>query len=210
VLGVVISCVTAYNNKTGFFTDPVERAFNSLAFFTVQSNLIVAFTCTLLALRPDRSSVSFRTARLTGVVCITVTGIVYHVALAGLLELDSWDLVGDQLVHTVVPVLTVVGWLAFGPRRAVGSREVGLSLIFPVAWLTFTLARGAAVKFYPYPFVDVTQIGYGKALVNCLWVSLLLLGLAAGARAIDRALPGGRPPEPVGGRDAKLEPASPS
>jgi hypothetical protein len=195
IAGVTISVFTAANNSGGSFHSPVERAFNTFAFFTVDSNLIVGATSLLLALRPERSSVAFWTLRLTGVVCITVTGLVYHVALSGLLDLQGWDRLGDQLVHTVVPILAVVGWFLFGPRKMTSKPIVLLSLLFPIGWLTFTLVRGAFVHWYPYPFIDVVKLGYGGAALNCIWVALLLLGLAAGFNGVDRGMarqPAGR------------------
>jgi hypothetical protein len=136
--GVLISVFTAANNSAGHFRTPTERAFNTFAFFTIQSNLIVGVTTALLALKPSLSGIVFATARLTGVVT--------------------------------------------------SSQAVRWSLLFPVCWLIFTLIRGAVVNWYPYPFIDVTKIGYGGAILNCVWVSLLLLGLAAGATAVDRRL----------------------
>ncbi len=186
--GVAISVYTAATNHAGHFHTPVGRAFNTFAFFTVDSNLIVGATTLLLAIEPERSSPVFATFRLIGLVAITVTGLVYHVALASLFELQGIHQLGNQLVHTVVPILAVVGWLAFGPRRLTSPRIALWSLAFPVAWLAFTLTRGAFVHWYPYPFIDVTELGYGGALLNCVWVSLLLLGLAAGATRLDRAL----------------------
>ncbi|MHB1615373.1 MAG: Pr6Pr family membrane protein [Actinomycetes bacterium] len=186
--GVIISVFTAVNNTNGYFQSGVARGFNTFAFFTVLSNLLVGVAAVALAARPDRSSSAFAVLRLTGVVAIIVTGVVYHVALARLADLESWDLVGDQLVHTVVPVLAVVGWLAFGPRGLTSAQVARWSLVFPVGWLVFTLIRGAAVGFYPYPFVDVSHLGYFKVLVNCVWVSLLYFALAGGATAVDRRL----------------------
>jgi hypothetical protein len=125
--------------------------------------------------------------RLSGRVAITVTGIVFHAVLAQTLDLKSWDAVGNELVHTVVPVLAVAGWALIGPRRRFSRRIAWLSLIFPVCWLAFTLIRGAIAHWYPYPFIDVTQLGYGLTAVNCVWMALLFLGLAAGAlRPADR------------------------
>lgn len=188
VLGVVLSIRTAHGNTTGFFDDPIQRGANSLAFFTVQSNIIVAVTTAMLARSVEPLAPAFAIARLVGLVAITVTGIVYHVALASLVELARWDEFGNQLVHTVVPVLTVVGWLAFGPRGATSARTAWQSLIFPVAWLAFTLIRGAIVDFYPYPFVDVRRLGYVDVIINCVWVSFLMLSLAGGAVLLDRRL----------------------
>lgn len=186
--GVAISVYTAAHNHTGHFHTPGERAFNTFSFFTIDSNLIVGATVLLLALKPDRSSPVFATFRLIGVVAITVTGLVYHVALASLFDLQGWDQLGNQLVHTVVPILAIVGWLMFGPRGRTSARIALWSLVFPVAWLGFTLIRGSFVHWYPYPFIDVTKLGYGGTLLNRVWVSLLLLGLAAGATAVDRRI----------------------
>jgi hypothetical protein len=50
-------------------------------------------------------------------------------------------------------------------------------VLYPFCWLVFTLIRGAVISWYPYPFIDVTQLGYGKTILNCFWVSLLLFAL---------------------------------
>ena len=154
--GVAISIFTAINPTTGHFRNPVERAFNTLTFFTVQSNLIVGATSLALAVDQRRSSTAFKILRLIGLVAITVTGIVYHVAIARLLDLDGWALAGDQLVHTVVPIMAIVGWLLFGPRGWATAAVARMSLTFPVLWLAFTLVRGAVVHWYPYHFIDVS------------------------------------------------------
>ncbi len=176
------------SRQGGRFPTAAGRAFNVFCFFTVQSNLIVGVTSLLLALKPNRSSTTFKTFRLIGVVGITVTGLVYHAVLSRLLDLESWALVADNLLHTVVPVLAVVGWLMFGPRGLTSRRITWLSVIFPVVWLIFTLIRGPIVHFYPYPFVDVIHLGYARVLVNCVWVAVLYLGLAAAFAALDRCL----------------------
>ncbi len=184
----------------GHFHSGVERAFNSFAFFTIQSNLIVGATTALLAIRLDRASTVFRTFRLIGLVAITVTGIVYHVALASLLNLAGLHQLANQLVHTVVPLLAVTGWLLAGPRAQTCARVAWLTVLYPVCWLAFTLIRGAVINWYPYPFIDVTKIGYGKTITNCIWVALLFLGLAAGATVLDHRLrssvPAALRPEP--------------
>src|SRR6201996_6671478 len=178
--GVTLSVVSAVQTR-GHFPTGTERAFNTFAFFTIQANLLAGATTLLLAIRLDRSSLLFGTFRLIGLVAITVTGIVYHVALSGLLALAGFHQLANQLVHTVVPVLAVAGWLIAGPRGQATARAAWLSPLYPLAWLAFTLIRGAVVHWYPYPFVDVTKLGYAKTALNCFWVSLLFLGLGAAA-----------------------------
>jgi hypothetical protein len=186
--GIVVQAVVAANAKAEFFHTSGGRVFNVFCFFTIQSNLIVGVTSLLLALNPDRSSTVFNTFRLTGVVAIAVTGLVFHAVLARLLDLESWALFANNILHTVVPVMGVLGWLMFGPRGRASRRVMWLSVSFPIAWLIFTLIRGPIVDFYPYPFVDVIKLGYARVFINCVWVAVLYLGVAAGAAALDKRL----------------------
>jgi hypothetical protein len=163
--------------------------FNVFAYFTIQSNLLLGGTCLLLAIDPDRwHSMVFKTLRLNGVLCIAVTGIVYHLVLAGSDTLSGGAALANFFVHTVTPVLGVLGWLIFGPRGQTDSRVVGWSLAFPLLWLAFTLIRGEGTGFYPYPFMNVAEHGYGTVLLNCLLVALLFLALAAGTTLLDRRI----------------------
>jgi len=186
--GLLIQVLVVIDVEEGFFDTAAGRVFNVFCFFTVQSNVIVALTSMLLALDLDRSSTVFKTFRLTGVVAIAITGVVYHSVLAGLQELTGWGLVADQALHTVSPIMAVVGWLVFGPRGLTSARIVWLSVIFPICWFVFTLVRGEIVGFYPYPFVDVADIGYLRVLVNAVLVAVLYIGVAAGAQVLDRRL----------------------
>jgi hypothetical protein len=189
VCGIVIQLVVTATGHEGFFPDNPERVFNVFAFFTIQSNLLLGGTALMLAAQPDRPrSRLFDTLRLNGVLCIAVTGIVYHAVLAGLDDLHGWGWVTNFLLHTAAPVVGVLGWLLFGPRGRTDWGIVGWSIVYPVLWLVFTLVRGAFVGFYPYPFVDVDDLGYGKVLLNCLLVAVLFLALAAGATTLDGRL----------------------
>jgi hypothetical protein len=186
--GLAIQIPLVWNATEGHFTTPLGRVFNLFCYFTVQSNVIVGITCLLLTLRPDRDSTVFAVFRLAGVIDIAITGVVYHVALAQLFELKGYAFVADQLLHTVVPVLAVGGWLVFGPRRRVSWPIVGWAMVVPIGWTIFTLVRGPIVHYYPYPFIDVDLHGYGIVFVNMALVAGLFFALAAGALALDRVL----------------------
>ncbi len=178
---------TVASTGTRFDSAP-ERVANLFAFFTIQSNVLVAATSLVLALAPAHSSTLFRTLRLDAVIGIAVTGLVYHAVLADLFHLTGAEAVADQLFHTVSPLMCVVGWVLFGPRDLVDRRVIAWSLVFPLAWLAFTLVRGAAIDWYPYPFTDVTMLGYGAVALNCLIVAVLFVALATAAMMLDRAL----------------------
>lgn len=192
--GIIIQLFVSANNSSVFGGSPVGRALNIFAFFTILSNLVVAITTLLLALNPNRTSLVFRVFRLIGVVSITVTFVVFHVALSHLLDLESWAEAANQLQHTVVPILTIAGWCLLGPRGLTSSRVARLTMLFPAGYVIFTMIRGPlSSDFYPYPFVDVRHLGYLKVIINGVWVALLFVAVAAAATALDKRLPGRRP-----------------
>lgn len=180
----------------------VERVRRFFSYFTIQSNFLVAAS-TYLIVRRRADSRAFRVIRLSSLVGITVTGIVAAVALPPSPLYSTLNLLCDRLLHIVVPVLAFVGWLAFGPRGKVLRQDLLPSLIWPIAWLATTLALGPIVNWYPYPFINVAEIGYGRTLLNCAVIAVLFLALAALAGWVDRRLtraprmagsPSGRPP----------------
>lgn len=177
---------------TGHFATPLTRTLNLFFFFTIESNILLMVTCLLLAVRPTASGTAFAVFRLAGVVGITITGIVYYVALKDLLDLHGAAYVSDLILHTVSPLMAVTGWVLLGPRRLTSPRIAGLVVIYPVLYLMVTLVRGAVVDWYPYPFVDVIAHGYLVVGLNALVVAALVLAVAAGAVWLDRRLAGSR------------------
>jgi len=129
--GLIIQIGVSSGNTSVFGGSPLGRSLNIFAFFTIQSNVIVGATTLLLAINPGRASAVFRAFRMMGLVGITVTCVVFHVVLSHLLDLDTWAEAANQLQHTVVPVLALVGWLAFGPRSLTSARVAKLSVLFP-------------------------------------------------------------------------------
>lgn len=190
----------AADPDVGAFASTPDRIANFFSFFTVWSNIGVAATTGILAWNPDRRSSVFRVLRLDALLGIAVTGVVFHLTLSDLQELTGWDWFADFLLHTLSPILCVLGWLVLGPRGRLTRRIVLLSVIAPVIWLAYALVRGELVQdrfgdgYYAYPFMNVPDHGYPVVLVNVSVVALLFLALACGALWLDRRLPGRTPP----------------
>ena len=118
-----------------------------------------------------------------------MTFVVFHVVLSRLLDLETWAEAANQLLHTVVPVLAIVGWFAFGPRGLTSARVAKLTMLFPLFYMAFTLIRGPLNSdWYPYPFADVKALGYLRVIINAAWITLLFVALAAGATTLDKRL----------------------
>ena len=165
-----------------------DRVVRFVSYFTVQSNVIVTLIAVLLTIRPDRNGAVFRALRLDALLCITVTGVVHFFLLRPIQHLEGWDAVGDVGLHIAVPLLTVVGWVLFGPRPRVAGATLLGSLIYPVLWVIYTFARGAVAGWYPYPFLDVGALGYGRAILDAIGVAVVFLVLGGIVWAIDGRL----------------------
>ncbi|MET3962457.1 hypothetical protein ABIE44_002391 [Marmoricola sp. OAE513] len=168
--------------------DTGTRLIRFCSYLTIWSNVLVAWSALTLALGRDRDTRVWRALRLNAVVLCFGGGIVHFFFLRPLLDLDGADLLADKLLHLVAPLLGLVGWLVFGPRGRATTDDLVPFLRLPVFWLLYTLVRGAFVDWYPYPFIDVGEHGYGIVLVNCLGVGVLMFGLAYGAVKLDARL----------------------
>ena len=168
--------------------DPLgTRLWHFIAYFTVQSNILVAVTAAQLARDPARDGSTWRIVRLAAVVGITVTGVVHFLLLRPLLDLSGSDWVADKLLHMVVPVLAFVGWALFGPRPRIDWREVRWALCWPLAWLAVILVLGAATGWYPYPFLDHREPeGTAGVVVTSIGITAFFLVLFWLARLYDR------------------------
>ncbi len=162
-------------------------------YFTIQANSLVAWTCWLVATRDIASSRPMQVLRLDAVLGIAVTGVVHWFLLRPILNLEGASYLADKLLHVVVPLLAVIGWLVFGPRRLVSRADMWPALIWPIGYLLVILATGPIFDWYPYPFLDVAEHGLGMVLLNAVGITVLFLAVAFGMSWADRRLPGAKP-----------------
>ena len=78
------------------------------------------------------------------------------------------------------------------PKGAVRRTDIPRWCAYPVGYLLYVLVRGALFGNYPYHFIDVGALGYGRVLVNsvALVLGFTLIGLIlvrAGALKKDRS-----------------------
>lgn len=162
------------------------RLIRLFSYFTIESNLFVLVVALTLAVRPDRDGPRWRIAHLDALLGIIITGLVYAIVLAPETHLTGAALWANTGFHYVAPPAALVGWLVFGPRPRITWRGIVGAFVWPVLWIAYTFAHGAATGWYPYPFLDVATKGYPTALVNTAAVVVIALVLAAVLKLIDR------------------------
>lgn len=167
-----------------------ERLVRLFSYFTIQSNLLVLVASALHAARPARTGRLMAVLHLDALLCIAVTGVVYHAVLADAgVDLTPSGALANLLLHTVTPVGTWVVWLLVGPRPRFGGATVAWSVVYPLAWIAYTFVRGAATGWYPYPFLDAGALGLATAARNTALVAVAFLVLALLVRLLERVLP---------------------
>ncbi|MEW2518966.1 Pr6Pr family membrane protein [Actinacidiphila alni] len=186
---IAATAVTGITIECAHF--PPARVFT---YFTILTNAAIALTFAPAAYRT-------RTRRrpvpplVYGAVllCIVITGLVYHLVLAN----DASDFsesealgartgalaVSNQLLHTVTPLTVTLDWLLFTTPGRFRWRHACQWLLLPLAYCAFALLRGpfqppAPPSRYPYPFLDVDAHGYPATLLTALLLALAFTALA--------------------------------
>ena len=159
-----------------------EAAIRMLSFFTILTNILVALAMTLPWFAPESklgaffSRPSVRTAIASYIIVVSA---VYYAILRKLWNPEGLQYLADTIEHCVAPALYIVDWLVFVPKGTVSARSVPWWLLYPVGYAAFSLLHGAVTGFYPYPFLEVTQLGYERVLLNMgvLTAAFAVLGL---------------------------------
>lgn len=150
----------------------------TLSYFTVWSNIVALIVNWMLAADPTRDGALFRWLRMTSLVMIVITGLIYALILAASANPCGWGVYTNFGYHYFVPWATLLGFLLFGPRPRFTWDLVPKMMVIPVVWLGYTLLRGLmtvnapgstcsdialqrGVKFYPYPFINIDYDGTG-------------------------------------------------
>lgn len=155
IVGAIAVQVAHFSNHDTTFT--VGNYFSQ---FTIISNTfaVVALLLSLYYLS-EKAPKWVNTIRVLAAVNLIVTGIVYQLFLSGGDPAIPWT---NTVVHIIAPILIFVDWLLDYPKRRITFKQ---SLIVPVflgVYALYTAVRGQIVDWYPYSFVDISELGVLK------------------------------------------------
>lgn len=173
--------------------------FNFFSYFTNLSNIFIAVvlivegTATLLG---KELPAFWSLIRCSSVTCIALVGVVFTALLRGV-ELGALLPWINVWLHYVTPIAVVLIWLVYPPRQPIAYKKLGVMVLVPLAYLVYSLIRGAILNWYPYPFLNPANGGYGSVAVTCVGIAiafvavtalLIAVGNALGKRASSRAV----------------------
>jgi hypothetical protein len=157
-----------------------------IVYFTITTNLVVAVLFTGMTAGLRRFDESWLVAGTA--LSILLVGIVYHLLLRGLRELSGGSAVANVLLHQVMPVLVPVFWLVFVAKGKLRWVDTLIWAVYPLAYLVYALVWGGMHGRYPYPFLNVEQLGRQGVAMNALGIAVGFLAVAWGVVGLDRLL----------------------
>ena len=154
-------------------------------YYTVLTNLFVALTATLpLIAGYSRLGRWFSTPLVLGcaTTSILMVGIPYHFLLRNIWQPQGLQLFVDIVLHYVVPILVFAYWVVWSPRSKLGILTLFAWCLYPMGYFVYVFVRGELLGSYPYYFIDVTSLGYGKAMLHSF--GFLIAFIVVGAAVI--------------------------
>ncbi|MGE4378664.1 MAG: Pr6Pr family membrane protein [Candidatus Izemoplasmatales bacterium] len=162
------------------FDSPLKQ----LTYFTIQSNILVAFVYLVLLLKKEETKLLIILKR-QATVAIILTGLVYNFILKPYLgDFDyTPNTLPDLLVHSIIPLLVFVDYLVFSHRFKVKIFEPLYSLIFPLIYWLFTIIyrlvggnyNGTNYESdYPYFFLNFPEYGVGYFFIVLVFIITII------------------------------------
>lgn len=165
-----------YININSKIASHTELAIRYFSYFTILTNLLVAVCCTTLALQSyTRLGIFFAKQKNIAAIAvyIFVVGFVYNIILRFLWNPEGLQKIVDELLHSAIPILFLLYWLVLVSKDKLHFKNIFPWLIYPFVYAVYVIIRGSFSGFYPYPFIDVHQLGITKALINAVMLTVL-------------------------------------
>ena len=156
---------------------------NFFSFFTVLTNTLAVVVLSYALVQRDSAAKRFflRPAISSGItVSILVVGLAYSLLLRHLWQPEGFQLIADELLHDVMPVLFLIYWWRCVPKGSLRLKHIGAWMIYPLVYFAYALLRGDLLGQYQYPFIDVATLGYPQVFVNAggILTGFVLIALA--------------------------------
>lgn len=152
-----------------------------IGYFTITTNALVALSLSATAIGPRGA-----TSRFFGrpdvhsmiAMSIIIVSLIYNLLLRQLWHPRGWQLLADVLLHDVMPLLFLLHWWLAVPKDSLHWQQVIAWQIYPAVYFVYAIARGAVDGWYPYPFLDVSTLGYLQVLINAAVIVLAFIAVA--------------------------------
>ncbi len=146
------------------------------SYFTILTNFIATLFFTYHALRPKIPDIKLfdKAGTLTALASfLCIVGLVFHFVLAP--EFEGLQLIASEINHTLIPVMTVVFWFLYEDKLRVSNSLLFKWLAYPLVYITLVILRGVMVDYYPYFFIDVSDLGPARVALNSVILLIIMI-----------------------------------
>lgn len=139
------------------------------AYFTIHTSMIAAVVLTVAAIREFQGKADTKTltlARLSVSTYAIVVAVVYNALLRGTEVLPDdpdygydWPVLPNEILHVWAPIFIVLDFALTITLTKVKFKQIFWTLLFPLAWLIFTIIRGLNTDWWAYWFLNPNEDG---------------------------------------------------
>jgi hypothetical protein len=176
---IIITATVGFLLSTFSYESPLKQ----YAYFTIQSNILVAVVYLTLVIKKDKSSLLL-IIKNQATLAIILTGLVYNLMLRPYLDGIDYNpnSLSDLLVHTITPILVLTDFIVFTKNGLMTIFEPLYYLIFPLIYWIFTIvyiALGGNFNFgteesnYPYFFLNFEKFGIGYFFLVLVFIIII-------------------------------------
>lgn len=164
-----------------------ETIIRFFTFFTILTNILVAIVFTSIFVYSKNKNSFFHKSNTQSAIAvyIFVVGFVYNIILRFLWKPEGLQRIVDEMLHSIIPIAYIMYWFLYAKKELISWNVIYKWLIYPLVYLSIILILGHFSNYYPYPFVDVTTLGFQNVIINCfvlclffVFISVVFVGVA--------------------------------
>lgn len=163
------------------------------SYFTIQTSLANIFVLVLggiFGLQSVRDSGAMAALRANFVAYSIITGAVHNSLLRNLPSAEGayessvqWP---NEITHVWIPLYFALDWILNPHRRKLPGWTMIAGIVFPLAWIAFTLTRGHLTGWYPYAFLNPGgPAGWAGVWIYAAGIGVIIIALVSATALIN-------------------------
>jgi hypothetical protein len=199
-----IRLVTAFALMSSVIYQVTDRLLNNVfrpgeyfAYFTIQTSLIAAVVLAVSGMRELRGvadTKALNLAKLSVSSYAIVVAVVYNALLRGTEVLPgdpdygyAWPVLPNEILHVWAPIFIVLDFALTKTTTKLKFKQIFWILVFPMAWLAFTIIRGIITDWWAYWFLNPNlEAGVGGVAVFIMIIVVFGLVSASISLALNK------------------------
>ena len=160
----------------------VFRPGEYFAYLTIQSSLIASVILAVAGVRELQGKADTKVltlARLSTASYAIIVGVVYNALLRGTIVLPGdpdygydWPVVPNEILHVWGPLFIFLDFVLTITVTKLKFKQIFWVLLYPLAWLAFTVIQGLITNWWPYNFLN-PNLGGGAVGVGIFVVEIM-------------------------------------